>query len=178
MNRRCIRSFKPDQVPLDDVLTIVEAGKYAANAFNRQPWHFTIIQNEDVLDEIISENIQAMMSTGDPIFIKNAQTEGYHNFYHAPTVIIVSGLKTSQYMVIDTANAMQNMAVAAQSLGIDSCYVLSFRFAFEGPSGEVLRKKIEMPDGYAPQLALCLGYRDVEKPAAGVRKQDCVNLIL
>jgi nitroreductase len=49
-SRRSTRSFLPEQIKEDELQAILEAGIYAPSATNQQPWHFTVIQNKDLID--------------------------------------------------------------------------------------------------------------------------------
>ena len=54
-NRRSIRSFSADQIRREELDVIVEAGMYAPSAAGKQAWHFTVVQNQQIIDEISSE---------------------------------------------------------------------------------------------------------------------------
>lgn len=47
--RRSIRNFKDEQVKEQDLQAVLEAGLYAPSAMNEQSWHFTVIQNTELL---------------------------------------------------------------------------------------------------------------------------------
>ncbi|MCJ7751604.1 MAG: nitroreductase family protein, partial [Armatimonadetes bacterium] len=47
MKRRSVRKFQPKPVSDEDLKTIIEAGRQAPSAANRQPWHFVVVKNED-----------------------------------------------------------------------------------------------------------------------------------
>ena len=42
-NRRSIRRYTPDPVPLDIVESLLESANWAPSAHNRQPWRFAVI---------------------------------------------------------------------------------------------------------------------------------------
>ena len=49
--RRSIRSFKDEQIKDEELQAVLEAGLYAPNAGD-QAWHFTVIQNKEMLDRL------------------------------------------------------------------------------------------------------------------------------
>ena len=49
--RRSIRSFKDEQIKEEELQAVLEAGLYAPNAGD-QAWHFTVIQNKELLDRL------------------------------------------------------------------------------------------------------------------------------
>ncbi|HIE52703.1 MAG TPA: nitroreductase family protein, partial [Armatimonadetes bacterium] len=52
MERRSIRRYRPQPIPKEDLLTVLEAGRQAPSAGNRQPWHFILVQDEQVRKDL------------------------------------------------------------------------------------------------------------------------------
>ncbi|MGI5971474.1 MAG: nitroreductase family protein [Oscillospiraceae bacterium] len=179
LNRVCVRDYKPDQVKEEDLKTIIDCGLHAATAMNMQPWHLTVIQNKQVIDQIVEINKKAILES-DNEFLKERVTQpgGYHNFYHAPTVIIVSGRDGEKWADVDCANMTQNMCIAAEALGLSTCYIASFKFAVEagGKYAKELLDLLQLPEGYSPRVSIALGYMNGERPAVKERKY-AVNFI-
>ncbi len=173
-NRRSIRSYQPEQISQEDLDTILEAGIFAATGVNQQPWHFTVIQNKEVLDDISEKTRDVMKKSADKNLVDLA-TRSDHLFYHAPTVILVSGKTASYSALTDCSAAIQNMLVAAQSLNIGSTWVGSISH-FTVLEDEV--KKLNLPAGYKLFYAVCFGYKNpaVEFPAPP-RNRDVVDYI-
>ena len=63
--RISIRAYKPDAVPKEIILEILEAARRAPSAMNTQPWEFAVITG-DVLDKIKQANIEALLSGTPP----------------------------------------------------------------------------------------------------------------
>ena len=59
---RAVRAFRDEPVPDEIVRRIVEAGRLTASATNRQPWHFIVVRDKDMLRQL-----GALMSTPAPI---------------------------------------------------------------------------------------------------------------
>jgi nitroreductase len=68
------------------------------------------------------------------------------------------------------------MAIAAQSLGLGSCYLGSFKIAMVTPEYASLKDELGLPEGYEPLYALAIGYAD-EAPEAHPRKEGSVSYI-
>lgn len=107
---------------------------------------------------------------------KMGSNEKYNCFYHAPTVILVSGKDDERSKVIDCSAATQNMLLAAEALNIGSCWVELVSLAFVGPQAQELREKLNLPEGYTPLYSVLLGYKDMEGKAAP-RKENTVQYI-
>lgn len=177
LDRRTIRSFGKQQVKDEDLELVLEAGKYAATARGLQPWHFTVIQNADMITKLTEACRSSILAGQMKEMIAIASKPEYSPFYHAPTVIIVSGDNNNKLASCDCANAVQNMAVAAYSLGLGSCYNTSFRMAFSSSESADLISKLGIPSDYTPLYCLSLGYQAGENPKPGPRKENCVTFV-
>jgi nitroreductase len=63
--RRSIRGFKPDPVPKELIVEIVEIASGAPSSMNTQPWHFHVVTGEP-LDRIRKGNTERMMAGAKP----------------------------------------------------------------------------------------------------------------
>jgi len=105
--RRSIRAFQEKQVPEKEIEMILEAGRWAPSASNRQPWEFIVIKNRDILKKI-------------------ARVTGYGWFIGEASfaVAIVGKPRISQnWYVVDTSLVSMNMMLMAWSLGIGTCWI-------------------------------------------------------
>jgi nitroreductase len=176
-NRRSIRSFKSEQIKEEELQAILEAGLYAPSAKNQQAWHFTVIQCKEMLTTLNQET-KAMSSQIENEYIRQAlSNEKMNIFYGAPTVIIVSGAEEAIVIEADCAAANQNMLLAAEALGLGSCWINFLTFLFNGPKGEQYKKELGIPEGYKPFYSAALGYKKVDVLNAPPRKPNLVNYI-
>ncbi len=171
LERRACRAFKPEQVKEEDIHAIIEAGRYAATAHGGQPQHFTVVQDQALLARLVAAAKRAYSTMSDEHSRQNAENSGYHTFYKAPTVILLSSDPAEDFGEVACANAMQNMAVAAQALGLAGCYIGSVRLAFSGPDAPELLKALGVPGGYAVRFAFALGHAAGPKNKPAPRKQ-------
>jgi nitroreductase len=155
-NRRSIRSYLPTQISQDELDAILEAGIFAATGVNQQPWHFTVIQKKEVIDDISEKTLAVMRKSSDPALVELANRSD-HLFYHAPTVILVSGKKEAYAALTDCSAAIQNMLIAATSLGLGSTWIGSISH-FLVLEDEV--KKLKLPAGYQLFYAVCFGSKN------------------
>lgn len=174
-NRRSTRAYKPEQIKQEELDQIIEAAIYAPTGHNTQPWHFTVIQNHEVIQHINKISKEIMAST-EIDWIKNAGLNpNYDITYNAPTLIIVSGRTNAISWRTDCDAAIQNMLIAAESLNIGSVWLGFATFAFK-KEGEA--EKICIPKGYEPYYGIALGYKgNEEHTTAPKRNYDVVNYI-
>jgi len=177
LNRRSIRAYEKRPVSHAILETIVECGRFAPSAMGKQPWHFTVIETRDILDAISMANKAIIMRSDDEARKAAASAADFDCFRGAPCAIIVSGDDSNEYSDIDCANACQNMIIAAESLGISSCYLASFKPALLAPSGKKLLTALGLPEGYSPRIAVALGYGAETPKDRAPRAEDSVDYI-
>lgn len=174
-NRRSVRRYKNGQISQEDLDLILEAGIYAPTAHNEQPWYFTVIQNREMLDRM---NMKAKeeMAKSDVDWIRSwGKDPNYDVSYHAPTLIVVSGRKDGMAWSVDCAAAIENMLIAAESLGIGSVWLGLMNF-FLHQEQEV--KVLGIPEGFQPFYSVAFGYKeDGETKTGPKRNRNVVNYI-
>lgn len=178
--RRSIRRYLPNQITEEELNLILEAAVYAPSGHNDQPWHFTVIQNKEIIDDINNSTKAFMKNATTDWILKMANNENYHIFHNAPTVVIVSGDESNNkdipYCPIsDCSAAVQNMMLVAQSIGVASCWVGLTSFLFEK---EEELTKLNLPEGYKPQFAVTFGYSAITKEIKPFpRRENVVTII-
>lgn len=176
--RRSIRQFDPRQIPADALNTILEAALFAPSALNQQKWHFSVVQNKTLLKKMVQITKANKLNSDIPLLIQKAGGDDYHTYYHAPTVVIVSGDQQAKFIMFDCAAASQNIALAAASLGIGSCIMTSAGFLFASEEGHALKSTLGIPNGYEHVCSIAMGYNKGEWPEAPPRnKKDVFSFI-
>lgn len=174
-SRRSVRKYKEDQIKEEELDAILEAGMYAPTAGNEQPWHFTVVQNPELLRHINEKVREQMVKSEHEMLRRMGSNPAFQATYDAPTLIIVSGKKDGMAWQADCSAAIQNMMLAAESLNLGSVWLgmLKQLFLLED---EVA--KLGIPVGYEPFYGVSIGYKVNEKSAeAPKRNRDVVNYI-
>ena len=177
LERRSVRSYTDEPVKKEDLELIVKCGLYAANAMGLQDWHFSVCTNRKFLDEISGICSELMLKSGDEFAVKIASDPAFDNFRGTKAVVFISGDASNEFSSANCGNAAQNMAVAAKSLGLDTCYIASFRPAFAGAKGDEFKKALGVPAGYDTYFALCIGYGAGEYPKPAERHEGLVSYL-
>lgn len=177
LNRRSVRVYKEEQIKKEDLDLILQAGLFAPSGCNMQPWHFTVVQNKDLLKELNVESKKGFADSEIEMFRKMANNEQYDIFYNAPTAIVISGEKSALTALTDCSAATENMILAAESLGIGSCWIGLITFLFKGQKAPEYIKKLNIPEGYEPYYAITLGYKKYPNPKASQRRENTVSYI-
>ena len=171
-NRRSIRKYQDEQIMDEELEIILESAIHAPTGHNDQPWHFTIIQDKDLINQI-NDGAKEVMSRMDVEWIaKMGRSEKLHIFYHAPTVVIVSARKDAITPLPDCSAAIQNMLLAAESMNIGSCWIGFAKFHF---LNEENMEKFDIPTGYEVHFGVSLGYKVKENPKPLPRNKNVFN---
>ena len=180
LSRRSIRNYKADPVKKEDMEQIIKCGQYSASARNIQPWHFTVVTDKKIMDEMVEE-FQNIIDKGGPsmkaALPDRAKVDGFHNFYHAPAVIVVSGKEDAKFRESDIGGCVQNMAVAAHALGLATCIIANILPVFSGQKGNEFISRLKVPEGFVPTMTMAVGYNAGPNPDAPARITENVNYI-
>jgi nitroreductase len=176
-HRRSIRKYKVDPIPDEDLQQIICAALYAPSARNRQEWHFTVIQNEGAVRRVKETMRYNMLQYGNEMQVERASAPDYVPFHDAPVIVILSANAQARFIQLDCGAAAQNLMLAADSLGISSCFMASSEILFKSKKATELKKELGIPVGYDHICAITLGYKDCEDPAPAPRKDGLVNYI-
>ncbi len=163
VERRSIKKYK--NIPVEENLIdeIVMAGTYAPSGMNRQSPIILAITNQEVRNKIASINAKIMGTDIDP-------------FYGAPVVLVVLADKNSPTHVYDGSLVMENMMLAAHSLGLGSCWIHRAKETFETEEGKEILKNLGIEGEYEGIANCILGYPDEVKEASP-RKENYIYKI-
>ena len=184
LHRRSIRWFEPKQIEEAALQQILQTGLYAPSAGGRQGVIFAVCQDKEVnerLGKIKRANSHPRMATATS-FVSREQPSIADDpklanaFYDAPTVITLFAPKNFLFSVDDCAVAAENMMLAADALGIGSCYIGQGWTAFDDPYGQEILRQWNIPTDHYAVMQLLLGYpREGDKhPTPKPRKEGRV----
>ena len=175
LKRRSIRGFTPQQITDSDLQIILECALNAPSACNRQSWHFTVIQNPDMI-QYLSATAKDNLTKSDVPLFKQYGEDDTVLLYGAPTLIVVSSDDEDYDSIIDCSASAQNMLIAAQSLGLGTLWNGLINFAFETQEAKT---KISIPEGYSPCFGIAIGYaaQDVELMEKEILRDGVVDYI-
>ena len=162
--RRSVRSYLPDPVAEDDLTYVIQAGTQAPSAMNEQPWAFTVIRNQDLLDRISRQSksfLLAEESSGMPpsSFRNQLADPHFQIFYHAPTLLVISAITKNAWSAENCALAAQNVMLAAFSKGLGTCWIGFAEHWLQTDDGKTA---LRIPHHYHPVAPIALGHPKVE----------------
>ena len=187
LHRRSIRRFDSRQIEESALQEILQAGLYAPSAGGRQDVIFAVCQDREInerLGRIKRANSHPRMATAASYVSREQPSIAddpklTNAFYDAPTVITFFAPKQFLFSVDDCAVAAENMMLAADALGIGSCYIGQGWPAFADPYGQEVLKNWRIPTDHYAVMQLVLGYpREGDRhPTPKPRKKDQVLYI-
>lgn len=143
-DRRSIRGYEPQQISKEQLDALLLAAVQSPSAHNEQPWHFSVVQNAELLNKISDEAVKVFNREGSI-------------FYGAPTAIFISCKMEERWPPVDCGIAVQTIAIAAQALGLGSVILGLPDPAFNGPHGDEFKKACKFPEGYNFAVAIAVG---------------------
>ncbi len=157
LERRSVRSYRPEKIKEEELAAILNAGLYAPSGMNRQPVVTVAVEDKAMRDTLSKMNAAVMGTDSDP-------------FYGAPVVVVVlADVSKSGTALEDGCLVMQNLMLAAHSLGIGSCWIHRAKQMFETAEGKALLKEWGLTEDYVGIGNCILGYP--ADPIPGARER-------
>ena len=149
LSRRSIRKYTDDDISDETIDELLTAAMAAPSANNEQPWHFVVVRDRAILDEIPKFHRYSAM-------LRQARA----------AIIVCSDLNCSvdptvDYWVQDCSAATENILIAANALGIGACWL---GIHPRKKRVEALGKLLNLPDNIVPFCVIALGQPAESKP--------------
>ena len=159
--RRAVRDYEDKEVPLDTLMQIINESCLAPSSSNRQPWHFIIITDKEVIKQLSDESKRNLLqdlerNPASPSSNYEAilRDKHFNVFYNAPCLVFIGGPKELLSIQVDCALAACYFMFSACARGLATCWIGLGRF-IKDP--EIL-KLIGMPDDHQIVAPIIIGY--------------------
>ena len=157
------RDFNSKKVSLKKLQEILDAGKMAPSAMNRQIASITCVRSKS--------KVEALRK----LCLEEAKREC---LYGANMVVLVHGPRDDRFTFQDCSCVLENIFLAAHALKIESCWINQFDDLFVTPKGTKLKAKLGIPEENMIVGSAVLGYTDhPEKLVVKARKDNFVSII-
>jgi len=190
-SRRSIRNYREEALPKETIEKIIEAGKYAPSAENRQPWKFVVITNKELMKELSEETkkqiewilkkrrkfrkkYKELEERETLLFLQAVAKSSKDVIFHEAPVVIFIITEDRAFNDESCACAAENMMLAAWSMGIGSCWIGFAKFL---EMNEEAREKIGVPSNHHIASCIVFGYPEKvpkkplpRKPTSGIMK--------
>jgi nitroreductase len=167
--RRSIREYRNQAIDEKTIHRLIAAATQAPNAVNQQPWTFTVVRDQALLDQVSQAAKTHMVATMPAEMAPGARAAHFRTmlgdpafqiFYHAPVLILIAGNAPGPWIVEDCALAAENLMLMAYSLGLGSCWIGFAQSYLNTPAGKQALGLLESSVPVAPII--------VGKPRAAV----------
>ncbi|MFH1234508.1 MAG: nitroreductase family protein [Candidatus Diapherotrites archaeon] len=166
-SRRSVRDYSDKPVPKEIVEELLNAAVMAPSARNTQPWNFSIVQDRETIDKLGDKaaEMRGMLGKGLKAGLRLAGKGTI--FYNAPLLIVISGKTGYDYLKDDVNLAVQNMFLAAHSLGLGSCWIGLAKPLNKDPAS---MKELGIPSDMEIVAPLIFGYPKKQDKSIPKRK--------
>jgi len=153
-SRRSVRSFAERDIDQRSLEKILDAARWAPSSCNQQLWHFIVLRDSGIKEELVKNAGSAALIAKAPVVILSC----YHKANMKEAIETISG-------------ATENMLLAATALGIGSLWIDSIG------NEKTIRKILRIPGEYAVISFVLLGYpkNDIPKPPPHKELREIVH---
>lgn len=182
--RHSIRKYTDEQILREDLEKILKAGNYAPNAGGGQRSILVALHNKQLCTKVGRMNLAKFdrthlagnyVSKEQPSTIDDPTIQ--NGFYGAPCVVCVFAQDNFLFKTADAFCMIENMVLQATELGIASCIVSRGRETFDNEAGRQMMREWNVPEVYACQGFVILGYIDGPQPSTKPRKPGRIKII-
>ena len=131
----------------EELQQIIQAALHAPSGMGRQTWQFTAVKNRGKIQELAA------------VIRKVLDRDGY-DMYQPEVIIIPSNDRESPFGREDDACAMENMFLAAHSLGIGSVWINQLQDVCDVPAIRQVLDELGIPADHVVYGMAALGYPD------------------
>lgn len=160
-----VRQFKEEEIDDATIARILEAASFAPSAGNLQPWYFFVVKNAKVRQRLAEVSFEQSQIAKAPVAIVIMADPSRSNERY--------GERGAQlYCLQDTACAAENILLAANSMGLGSCWIGAF--------DEVkVQEIVEAPPRLRAVAIICIGHsdEDVTIPKERLRVAEVTKII-
>ena len=152
--RSSARAYSAEKLTQTELDSILEAGLQAPTGMNRQEIRFSVVSGDNpILEELDDEKRRLRGQEKQP-----------NNFYYgAPILIFLSAEDEFKWSRVDAGIAVQNMVLAAESLGLGTLIIGCVYDALHGEKKEYFSQALQIPENYSFQIALAVGHKTDDK---------------
>ena len=152
--RSSTRGYTPDPLTEEELNILLQAGLQAPTAANKQEIHFTVVPGSHPIMQELEEEKNRLREISSPP----------HNFYYeAPIVVIISADSTFKWGTLDAGIAVENMALAAESIGLGSLIIGCILDAMAGEKKAYFSQALKLPPADEYKIAIAFGHKATAK---------------
>lgn len=143
LNRRSIREYTGGQIPDEILAQVILSGIMSESSRGIRPWEFVVVRDKEKLEKL------SECRAGGAGMLKNADA----------AIVVFGDESKTDVWIEDCSIAMANMHLAADSIGLGSCWIQGrLRERADGQSAEdYVRELLNVPENLRLEAILSLG---------------------
>lgn len=158
--RNSCRGYESTPIEKEKVEAIALAAVQAPSAMNLQPWKLVVITDKSFIDEMDNEAMNVLKASDGQDAYDRMMSRGGKMFYNAPCMFVVLEKNNSE---LDSGIMVENISLAASSLGLGNVICGMAGMAFAGEKKEQFEKKIGIDEEYKLAMTVLVGYPTAPK---------------
>lgn len=139
--RRTVRRFTQEEVPEEQIAALIEAAFYAPTYLNRRPWHFLVVR-----DKAVQQNLGSIL--GVRPYVQEASA----------VIVLLGDPEISSAWQLDLSAAAQNILIAATSMGLGAAWVGNPHAPAWGITEGKIREVLDIPSHIGILGLIAVGY--------------------
>ena len=173
--RRSIRRYKPEPVPMETVMKVLEAARWAPSGDNSQPWEFVVVRDNAKVSQVLGILIEGSKQTRQlcprfsfvhPERLKDVSTfiivcadprfkAAYPQSQENDVLAMMYRENSGRILIENVAIAVAHMHLAAFSLGLGTVWLTGVG---ESITEQQMKKALNIPKELQLICCLPLGY--------------------
>jgi nitroreductase len=160
--RRSTRKYSAKPVPRETLERCLEAARLAPSACNVQPWHFIVVDDAELKNNLAKAAFSGVYSMNS--FAKDAPVLIAVVTERSNYIARLGGyLKGVQYSLIDIGIVCEHLVLQAEEEGVGTCWLGWFN---EG----AVKKVLGLPKAKKVDIMISMGYPESEELREKTRK--------
>lgn len=144
--RRSIRAYKDKPIEDEKLEAVLEAGRLAPSAANRQEWKYVVVKDKALREKLVD--------------IANGQ-----RFVGQASAVIVACAEQTNHVMpcgelsypVDVAISVDHITLAAAEQGLGTCWIGAFK-------QDEIKQLLDIPEEVKVVVLLTIGYPDISPP--------------
>ena len=169
LRRRTIRAYKDTPLSRETLEALLGCAMWAPSGRNSQPCHVRVLKDKRLLREL-DKDFWEKVGRGTPAYTRCDVNPVYQG---APALFLIYTPTEDQ---MNAGIAVENIAIAAEGMGLGSCIIASVGSLLKAPEGGKWKKIIDIPENYIFQIAIAVGEKD-EEPAPKERHPENFRIV-
>lgn len=166
LTRRSVREFTDKPIPKTLLDVIVQTGIYAPSGHNMQTWQFTVMQEQDQI-----QNLKEAMGR-----VAKEKRVHFYGFNNPVVMVLVSNDRRNADGIQDSSCAAQNIMLAAHSFGVGSVWINALMTICDEPEIRALLRGYGIPDTHIVWAAIAMGW-PAQPGKLLAKKQDVIKYL-